>query len=97
MKKEKTELIDGIGEVIKVGTSCVGNMAWETPYVVFRVYCESCDLPFGDYKWQSENIYTIAYKMDKVQEGHLTVGKFFNLEIRVRGNKIWRVNRLEYR
>ena len=94
---EKTELINGIAEIVKIGSSCVGNMAWETPYIVFRVYCENCDLPFGDYKWQSENIAEIAYKLDKIKEGHLSIGNYFDVVLRAKENKIWRVLELKYR
>ena len=94
---EKTELIDGIAEIVKKGSSCVGNMSWETPYIVFRIHCESCRLPYGDYKWQSENIPQICLKMDNIKDGHLNIGTFFDIECRVRKNRVWRINKLRYR
>jgi len=92
-----TELIDGIAEIKKIGTACIGNMAWETPYIVFKVSCDTCSLPFGEYKWHTENIYEIAYKLDRLTEKHLQEGMFFNIVMRVRGNRIWRMLKLEYR
>jgi len=93
----KTELIDGIAEIKRMGSACIGNMPHETPYIVFEVCCNTCTLPFGEYKWHSENIYKIAYRLDKLTEKHLIEGAFFNIEMRVRGNKVWQMIKMEYR
>jgi len=49
MKTEKTEKIEGIGTIVKTGSSCVGCMAWETTYIVIAINGER-------YRYQSDRI-----------------------------------------
>jgi hypothetical protein len=85
----KTTLIKGSAQIVATGSSCVGCMAWETPYIIFEVNGET-------YKWQSDNIYRIAKEKDNLKECHLQKGMFFDVEFLVRENKVWRVRDIKY-
>lgn len=78
MKKMKTELIKTIAQLIKNGSSCVGCMSWETPYVVFKL--ENND----QILWQSDNIDRILFQQDKLTvERLLAEQSYIDIECRI--------------
>ena len=94
-----TELIEGIAEVIDSGYGCIGGMAWESAYIVFRVYPdETSETPLGEYRWHSDNVERILYQQDRLTMQLMGKGDtWFDLKIRVRGDKVWRVLDITYR
>ena len=67
MEKAKTERLSGIATIERTGSSCVGCMSWETPYVIFRVYEDEHTDKYVTVRWQSENIEQILDDQDKIR------------------------------
>ena len=67
----KTREIKGIATVIDRGQSCVGCMAWETPYIKLAINGER-------FKYQSERIETLY--------DHIEKGAMIQCVLRVKDN-----------
>lgn len=70
--------LDGLFRVIRRGSSCVGCMAWETPYIIFS------SLETGqEYKWHSEVI-EVAERIVPLYEGRVIAVQAFAYDDRLR-------------
>ena len=93
----KSELIKGIARIEKVGSACIGNMAWEAPYIVFHVFPDEHATTFITVKWHSENIPEIIKRLDNLYLNRDLENKWYDFEAFVRGDRVWRMKKLLYR
>lgn len=78
-KTQKTEKVFGLFDAVRVGSGLVGNMAWETPFVILR------HLKSGkEYRYQS----------DKVEHTYCQ-GFRYAIIMRVRDDRVWRMYECE--
>lgn len=87
----KTELIDGIGTIVEIGSSCVGCMSWETPYILLKI--NGIKL-----RYQSDLLETDRRWFEK-----LNTNNRFRLKLRYRqvfdrnyDGKVWRILNIEF-
>ena len=97
-KTRKTQRIEGVARVARVGHTYIGMMSWESPFVVFEVYeSETSEKPMLDrLVWHSDNVDILFNKLAgmSMERG---VDCWFNLDCFIRNDRVWRVNKLEYR
>jgi len=87
----KTKLIEGIASVKHAGRSCNGLIPWESPYIIF-------DVEGVEYTWHTDNMHDILHKMDRLDfDIHMKQGRWFDVKMRVRQNRVWRIIELSYR
>jgi len=69
--KTKGEKISRWLYIARMGTSIVGCMSWETPYIHFHA-----GDPAALLTWQSDSIGNLIYALDKGQSVHVTAFKY---------------------
>ena len=78
-KQTKTQKIEGTGTVIDIGSSCVGCMAWETPYAIIGING-------GErYRYQSDRVDILGLSKDDL----------IKVSMLVRDDKVWRFKLIE--
>ena len=53
----KTRQIEGLATIVRTGSSCVGSMAWETPYCIIAINGER-------FRYQSDNVEILELDKD---------------------------------
>lgn len=83
---EKTVRIDAFVRVVATGHACQRRMPWESPFVQFETDDGT------KYLWHSDSIPAQLQKLELWHEK--LAGKDFGVSMLVRGNRVWRVNKL---
>ena len=78
--KNKTYKIEGTGTIIDIGSSCVGCMAWETPYIIIAINGER-------FKYQSDRVNELDFFKGEIVK--------VKLLIRTKTDNVWRFNLLD--
>jgi len=82
----ETRIVEDTVEIVRNGSGCMGCMPWETPYIILE------DSKGDRYTWQSDNILETYIKHEpNGRENDIRIGVFFDVKMRVRGDRVWRM------
>jgi hypothetical protein len=97
-KMGNSEKIIGVARVIRTGFACKGVMPWESRYIDIEVYDNENSDTFKLITWHSELCGSLFFELSKVSlEKAVERGCWFDIEVYVRGDMVWRMKKLEYR